>query len=257
MPNVFSNPFTDVKLEKVSAGGQEISNVAVMVKGDDDVYHSAGIRAAGYNLITNQFAKDTVDNIKTRSGYTWKSLRAPFFDGRKYVEYFITNETITSIQNGKEMPLHLGILCRNAYDGKGAFGIEFYGCNMECTNQYYSRNLFGYFVIYHTESDSYHIDDAVEQISVGANKLIEVAPRIQDMRSQPLTSEMIINTKKALEGGKSELPNSKWGDVLTRLAVEEATKFGLYQALTWVVSHEMKGLNTISIGSRITEGMLE
>lgn len=251
----YTNPFTDVKLDKVSAGGVEINKVSVMVKDDEGSYQCAGVMGSGYNLITNEFAKDTLDDIKTRSGYNWKSLKS-FFDGRKYVEHFITKEKITSLHNGKEQALHLGIMGRNSYDGTGAYGIELYACNQVCLNQYYSRNLFGYFAIYHTDSQSYLIDDAVQQISVGANKLIEVAPMIQSMRSEKLTTKLIYSVKAGLKENKSELPQSKWGDVLDRLAVEEATKFGLYQALTYVISHQLKGLNSISIGNGITDVMV-
>ncbi|MCK4521376.1 MAG: DUF932 domain-containing protein [Nanoarchaeota archaeon] len=251
MSHKFSDPYTDVTVEPMKVGDQEVAKVAVMVKDDDGERVIAAALSKDYNLIKNQIAADVSWDIMSRSEFKWKQLKI-FFDGKKYAAYYITEDSIINIGNGDEHPLHLGFMTRNAYDGSGAFALEMFACNMSCTNQYISRNRFGFFQIYHTDSQQYLIDDAVQNVSVGANKLMEIAPMIKALRKEPLTIEHITAAKD-----KTDIPHTKWGDVIDRLAVENATLFGLFQALTYVTSHKMSGFNSISVANSVTDHILQ
>lgn len=258
----FSDPFAEVKQEPVEVGGDKVSKVGIRVMDDEGNFQLAGIQHANWNLIKNSVAKDVGDNIMSRSPYEWQELKC-LWDGKKYAHYFITKESIAQIDTGAgtildgtdggrvNRALHLGMMMRNAYDGSGKFGMEMFACDYSCTNQFVSRKRFGYFAVYHNDKDSWHIDDAIANISVGAENLIAVAPRIQELANTPLGSDDIIDAYK-----NTKIPHSKWGDVLARLAVEQATMFGLYSALTYIASHELKGFNAIAVGDSITEHII-
>lgn len=246
--NNFNNPYTEkVTLEPVKCGGIEVEKVSVMVEDDAGVKHLAGILGKNYNLIKNSMVKDTTDDIMTRSGYSWRNIKT-LWDGKRLADYYITDQEITTIKNGQAYPIHLGLMARNSYDGSSAYGIELFACNMVCTNQYVSRNRFGYFQVYHNDRQAYLIDDAVQMVSQGAQRVLEIAPRFEDMMSREFTHDMIVKAKE-----KTAVPHSKWGDVLDQMAVENATLFGLYQALTFVTSHKMSGFNSISAGDSVTD----
>jgi len=250
----FSDPFAEVVQEPVEVGGDEVAKVGVRVKDDDGDWRLAGIQHAGWQLIKNSIAKDVGDNIMSRSPYEWKELKV-LWDGKRYAHYFITEAPITQVvvggQDSDIHQLHLGMMMRNAYDGSGKFGMEMFACDYACTNQFVSRKRFGYFAIYHNDADSWQIDDAIENISTGADNLIRVAPRIQELSNIELNSGHIVNAYQ-----NTKIPHSKWGNVIARLATEQATLFGLYSALTFIASHELKGFNAITVGDTISEHML-
>lgn len=258
----FSNPYAEVVQEPVEVGGDRVSKVGIRVKDDDGNFQLAGIQHADWQLIKNSIAKDVGDNIMSRSPYEWENVKC-LWDGKKYANYFITRESIARVDTGLVQPqgapndgvairgLHLGMMMRNAYDGSGKFGMEMFACDYSCTNQFISRKRFGYFAIYHNEKDTWKIDDALDNITIGAENLIAIAPRIQELANTPLESGHIIEAYR-----NTKIPHSKWGDVLARLAIEQATVFGLYSALTYIASHHLKGFNAISVGDSITEHII-
>lgn len=251
----FSDPFAEAKTEPVEVAGKEVAKLAVTVKDDDGEYQCVGILSKDYPLIKNTVARDMGSNIMSRSDYEWRELKV-LWDGKKFVQYFVTREPIAQIQtqmggNGIH-PLHLGLMMRNTYDGTGKYGLEIFGFDFVCTNQFISRNRFGYFAIYHHDSQTFKIDDAIENVSIGANNLLAIAPKFQEMTAIPLTTEIVVGARK-----NTKIPSSKWGSVLDRLAVEEATKFGLYSAMTYVTSHQLAGFSAIMIGESVTDYFLD
>jgi len=243
-----TDPFADVMLEKVMVAGQEVKQRAVMVRDDDGEFKAVSVVGPDYNLVPNSVCRDVMGDVMSRSEYDWKPLKN-FWDGKRFIQMHITTETITAINDdGREHPLHVGLMVRNTYDGSGTFSFEMYACNMVCTNQYINRNRFGFFAMRHTpgEVGRWDINDALANIGVGANNLLEVAPRIQSMMEQPLTVDHIVDAR-----AKIQLPDNKWADVLDRLSVEPRTRFGLFQALTGTTSHDIKGFSSLRAGDSV------
>jgi hypothetical protein len=253
---VYTNPFAKVQVEPVTVSGDEIaSKIAIRVQSDDGTWSKQpSILSAGYQLITNEEAKDAGDDIMSRSQMPWEEIKT-HWDGRRYIGYHITKSAITSINRGgtsENHPIHLGMMVRNSYDGSSLFSIEMFIANMVCLNQYVDRNRFGYFAIRHV-GDAWDVEDALGQIAIGAERAIAVVPKISALRSTPLQIEHII---KAHE--QTNIPNTSWGDVLTQLSKEpdQGTVYGLFQALTFVSTHELKGLSTIRSGQSVMQWAL-
>ena len=247
MTSNFSNPFVSVAMEEVKVGGQEVPKIGVMIKDDEGEKRCVGILSKDYNLIKNQVAHDTAHDVMTRSKYKWKELKT-LWNGKLYIAHYITEQPINKQKN---LPLHAGIMVRNSYDGMGCFGFEMFACNMACTNQYISRNRFGYFAIRHVGKNQFDIDDALENVQKGAEKLLEVAPVIEHLRKLPITIPSIIAAKS-----NTNIPQSKWGEVIDQLGKEEDNQFGLFQAMTFVTTHILTGYTAITIGDGVTEWML-
>lgn len=109
--------------------------------------------------------------------------------------------------------------------------------NSICANQFISRKLMGFFAIRHSGSDKFDIDDALISLSKGANNLINLAPKYQSLVDQDLSLDHIINTQ--------------------RNEPDQGKLFGLYQALTFITSHQMSGFNALSYGNEISEHFLK
>lgn len=242
----FGDPFAPVSLEPVTVAGQEVaSKTAVVVTDDQGNRQTVGIQGRDYNLITNAFARDLANDIMSRSGMSWSPLKT-LWDGKRYCQYYLSDKVAGEITNGERMPVHVGIMLRNAYDGSSAFGLEVYACNMVCTNQYHNRNLFGFFAIRHTGDRELKLSDALTNLQLGVGNVIKAMPVLQQLKAEPLKIEHITQAKE-----KTKIPQSKWGDVLDQLNKEAATRFGLFQALTYVASHQLSGFSSISIGDSI------
>ena len=250
---IFSNPFAEVEITPVTVSGQEItSKMAVRVQADDGEWSKApSIVSSDYKLIRNDVARDIGDDIMSRSGMPWKSLKT-LWDGKRWCAYSITENKIGDITGGADNhPVHVGMMLRNSYDGSGVLGLEMFACNMVCSNQYIERNRFGYFAIRHDNARDFDVQDAIENVSRGVDNIMAVAPKLSQMRSMELTARGIFDAHR-----NCTIPKSMWGDVLSRMALEEATVFGLYQALTNVASHQVGGFSSISVGQSIGNAFL-
>ena len=247
--SMFTDPFAEVDTQPVQVAGEDVAKVAVRVKDDKGEFKLAGILGKDYTIYKNSLVKDVVSDIMTRSQMKWTNLKT-LWDGKRYVDYFHTVDPITSIKNGHEYPLHLGMMARNSYDGSSKFGLEFYIMNMICTNQYIARKMMGYFAIRHTGENTIDVEDALQNVSLGATRLTQLAPRLQNFISKPLALPDLIEAKAA-----DVIPSSYWGTAIEALGkeVDSSTVFGLYQALTFVTSHKISGFNSISKGDEVTE----
>lgn len=249
----FSDPFAEVREAPVTVAGTEVAKTAIQVQDDDGEWKLSGIMSKDYHLIKNDVARDVGSDIMSRSDMRWKNMNKTIWDGKRFVQYFMTEDQIAEVpSSGDPHKLHLGMMMRNTYDGKGKFGLELFGLDFACTNQFVSRNSFGYFAIYHGETQEFQIDDAIMNVAKGAQNLIEIAPRFAVLSSTELTTDHIVKAAQ-----RTRMPISKWGDVITRLAVEEATMFGLYSAMTYITSHKMVGFNAIQVGNTITDHFLD
>lgn len=235
---ITKDPFTDVVLQRVQAGGEELRQQAIMVKDDEGRFiHNGAIVGPEYTLVPNSICRDVLDDVMSRSKYEWTAMLTNW-NGKQFQQLFHTTTAITEIANGGSHPIHVGLMIRNSYDGTMAFGFEIFAMNMICQNQYIQRNRFGYFSMRHTpgEAGSWDVNDALENVGIGAEKIIQIAPRIELLRSEPLTTTRLLETKAGVN-----IPNSNWGHVLDRLQAEEENRFGLYQALTAVCTHDIGG----------------
>jgi len=247
--NSFTNPFADVDMQPVQVAGQDVAKIAVRVKDDAGEYTVAGILGKDYQVYKNSMARDVASDIMTRSNKEWTNLKT-LWDGKKYVDYFYTKDPITSIKNGMTYPLHLGMMLRNSYDGSSKFGFEFFIMNMICANQYVSRKQLGYFAVRHTGENQIDVNDALQNLSIGTTRMIELAPRIENFISKPLAIADLVSAQAA-----DIIPGSQWGAAIETLGKEAdaGTVFGLFQAMTWVTSHKLSGMNSISQGDGVTE----
>jgi hypothetical protein len=254
---IFSDPFAPVETQPVKVAGQTIaSRIAVRVKDDDGNYQVQGILGKDYQLLPNRKVRDIAEDIMSRAPDNlggFEPLKT-LWDGKHYVDYFASRNPI-STTNGQHSPLQLkcGLMVWNSYDGTRKVGFEVFALNPVCTNQYHSRNRFGFFAWRHDpdEAGKIDVDEALQNISVGVGNIIKVAPVIQTLKEKPLDLKLLQDAKR-----QTTLPKTIWGEVLDQLAGEEANAFGLFQAMTHITSHELTGLSALAAGTSVTEYFL-
>jgi hypothetical protein len=255
--SVFSDPFAPVDLQPVQVAGQEVgSRIAVRVKDDEGNYQVQSVLGKDYQLLANRKVKDIAEDIMSRTPDNlggWDNVKT-LWDGKHYVDYFASRHSVaTSNGSHSRLDLKVGLMVWNAYDGTRKVGFEIFALNPTCTNQYHSRNRFGFFAWRHQpgESGKIDVDEALTGISTGVGNVIRVVPMIQELKDRELEVPMIIEAKRMCK-----VPKSLWGDVLDQLGNEESNAFGLYQAMTHITSHRMSGLSSLETGTTVTEYFL-
>ena len=254
--STLADVYAPVSLRPVQVDGEEVANKRAVVIENDKTQkpETVSVQSANYKLWSNAVVKDAMDDIMTRSEWGWRHLRQ-HWDGKRYIDMFITDEPVTSIEDGTTHPIHVGLAGNNSYDGSLMIGAEIYGCNTQCLNQYIARNLFGYFALRHSEggeNGAFDIADALEELTRGAQRVMAVAPRIRQLQQTPLTADLIVKVRQA-----EVVPARNWGDVLTRLGSEEPNGFGLFQALTAVTSHDITGRSSLTWGEKVGAHFLQ
>lgn len=256
MPQVMkvTDPFAEVKTIIPSIEGRaSLSKQCIMVKDDKGVFQEAGWVSPDYNLIPNERAHGILDDICTRSKFGFHQMRPDFFDGKRYVAYRMSDEPLFEIKNGLSRTGKVGIACLNSYDGSTALRIQMFVAFLECLNQNHYGNRFGNFSIKHIingdgEGDV-NFGDALEQIQLGANRLMNAAPLFQRLTSVDLDMDLLRAAKAA-----TDLGDSHWGAVIDHIETDSA--WGLQNAMTNVASHKLKGIRSIQVGNSIGEAFL-
>lgn len=257
---VFSDPYAPVELKPMSAGDEDINKMAVMVKDDAGVFRCSGVVSPNYDLITNEVARDLAHDVMTRSPMDWEPFEKRDngsrialgyqWNGKRFGMTFWTTEPVFTAGKGSlERPAHLGLMIRNSYDGSHTFHIEHCLCFQRCYNQFINRHRFGSFVIRHTQvggKRSWDVEDAVQQISLASERLLELAPVFDKMQAEPID---VMDLKRFAQ--EKIVPDSKWPVVLA--GIEEPTKWGLLQALTHVGTHELAGRSSYKMLEAIGE----
>jgi len=248
--STFSSPFAPVELQKVTVGGKVISSkLAIRVQDDDGNFQLQGFVSKDYQLMSNRKVYDIAEDIMSRAPESvggFNHLKT-LFNGKHFVAFFASRHPVVSMG----LDLHIGLMTWNSYDGSRKVGFEVYALNPTCTNQYHSRNRFGFFAWRHSSVDQVDQTDALDGIAKGITNVMAVAPAIRDLQGVPLTRQLLIETKHNVA-----MPQSKWGEVIDQLGKEPDNAFGLFQALTNVASHQVTGMSAIAAGTSITDWFL-
>jgi len=230
----------------MEVGGKEVNQMAVMVKDDKGDYVFANPVSTDYRLIKNHKARDIADDIMTRSDMDWNK-HSVSWNGKRYATAFFSEQSLAKVGGqGLGRDLRMGLLTRNSYDGTSSFGIEFFICAYECKNQFIDRNRFGFFTMRHSNNSEMDmtVDDALEQMTRGADKLIKMAPLYEDMAKKPLE---LADIKQAAMA--KLIPSGQWEKALAGL--EQFTDWGLFNSLTNVSTHSLKGFSRLESGQKV------
>lgn len=251
MPTIkTTNPYAEVELVTPQINGRDMeTRQVVMVKDDEGVYQESGVVSKGYQLIKNELAHGILEDIVTRSGEPFHDLRGAHWDGKRYVEYKMSDRSLFEVQrNGVNRTAKIGIALQNSYDGSCALRVQMFIALLECSNQCIESNLFGSFSLKHQIGGNgeglINVEDAVSQIGEGAQRLIAAAPVMERLGDIPLTLDMLKLARR-----ETKLAEGHWGRVIDR--TESDTAWGLYNALTSVASHDVAGNNGLTIGNNI------
>lgn len=270
-----SNPFTDVRMvSSYDGSGNERKNHRV-IEILQDVENRNGFEAEpewidiatvgnDYQLIPNEVVKNVADDIMSRCDTEFEAITVSrdkeqrvkqLWNGKSFQMFYRSSEPVAVMNGNRNHELFIGLMFKNSYDLSFSFSIEVFAINGYCTNEYYSRNRFGYFSIRHTpgsfDRESFEFADALNNISAGVQNVVKVVPRLEELTAKPLTVDDICRTKKGLK-----FPKTSWVDVLDQLDLEEKNHFGLYQALTNVAIHKITGASALTAGNAIGEYFL-
>lgn len=240
-----SNPFAEVMLEKVQVAGQEVPQMAVMLRGDTGKPVFVASHSPDYLLVPNERASTIAMDAMTRSGLQYRPVDR-VWNGKKFLERWRTQQSFP-FDKGE---VNLGIQVINSYDGSTTFGLSFFALYSQCLNQYHFGNLLGRFSFRHTHQSGLDMEDAIEQLAQAADRFGRLVPLLHDMRQAKLNLEQFAKHHEKLCGLKAgRWPISKTGELLNTLSKEEKTLWGLSSAITHVTTHKIGGISGVRIST--------
>ena len=251
----FSDPYAPVEIEPImTSEGLETKRQIIKVRDDEGKLQPVSDVSRDYQVITNEAAFQIVQDVQSRSEYTWQEMKN-FFDGKRYYHYSMSEQEVGKVNNGISRTVRVGILAKNSYDGSCRFGIQLFMAMYECTNQFIHPNMFGNFLMRHTQGaeggNLLNAEDAAQQISRGAGTMVQMLPAIQSLKkSDPLSLSLLQQAQQGVA-----IAPSKWGSVLSN--IEADNEWGLLNAMTFVASHELAGGASLRAGESIGRFFLD
>lgn len=275
-----TDPYADVRLEKIIHNNVETDKVIVEMADENGVYHAmkglGGVHGESYTLVPNSQVHELVSDVLTRTGKEFKPVGSmgaasrnthTYWDGKKWSEKWYCDSINHEIGDSA---IALGVEALNSYDGSYPVGIRFFAMHMLCANQFYTGNALGSFIFRHMNNDAGihlqdNINDALQLIRQQADRFLEVAPRFK-----ALTSKHVDGMNGYLElrstMNKDFWKSSRDCDVLDELYGNGISKqmgikqldtdptcyWNILNAYTAVSTHKVGGFNGQKASEKVT-----
>ena len=223
-------------------GGRTIPNLNAIVREDTgEVMTTVTDR---YKISTHTDVVNTFEEALDASGSDFKRrnivTRLPKNGARMFRKYSFPDIKVTLDEKdhvtGKPDEINMTLELRNSYDGTIGIGYQCGAFRWVCSNGLFSGEMFSQLAKKHTLS--FEIDDMVAQFQEAPRVLernVEIWNGWKDIEIPVMDAKDFI--------AQTKTPEKFQEQVLKQYELEEMTKFGLYQAVTNVITHTTKARN--------------
>lgn len=228
-------------------GGQKIPNINAIIRKDTgQVLSTVSNR---YQLFTHNEVVESFESALDISGNEFKNRRVDTFlpsNGakmfRKYtfpdIRINIGKDYVTKKDDEVELTLEL----RNSYDGSLRIGFTYGAYRLVCSNGLVIGQLFSSLTKKHYQS--LQLNDIVNEFQNCPDILKRQASLWESWKEIPMTFNEASGIFENIYA-----PKKTKDRILERFEIEEPTKYGLYQAVTWDITHNTKARNPMNIRS--------
>lgn len=266
------DPFCPVRLTRVENRGRATDKFMVEVQKEDgtewiEIPGVKGVHSANYRLVTNRQVHDLGQAVMERTGMTFKPV--PSFggghsknltwNGAAYVERWYAPEVKVKSPQGTDVLL--GVEVRNSYDNSCKVGLAFFGMHMVCSNQFFSRNLFGTpFNFTHIGNEGQlddEFDDAFANLQSKAEQFGQIAPALDalmhtrlDTLDEFLDLRRRMNEQSGLTFRDREILDELSGIGVTKRIGAVTSGYGAYgdPATYWALANAVTAITTHLVG---------
>lgn len=233
------DPFAPVaKVQLQTPDGQSSSKYAVMLETPEEPVE-VGVVGPDYQLIENSLVVDMARDILERSFGGEYEDRGLIFDGRKFRQRWVVPVTQVDVNPSVGDVIRLSVDVMNSYDGSTTLGLEFNAERLVCTNGMRVASILGGFRFRHYGGNGRFQDElngAVRKLQNLGDGMERLGAACGRLINAPLTRS---DTQKVFSDLK--VPNAL--AIQAYQAIEEDTRWGLYNAFTHVLTADKSFAN--------------
>jgi len=215
----------------------------------EDTGSPLAIVGDGYKVVHNkeivdafEQALDTLPDFKERKVSTY----LPFGGSQMYRQYDF-NKIFVEPKVGDITQLRLELV--NSYDGKLKGGFKISGLRLKCTNGQSIPENFHEISAKH--SSKFNLEDIVKSISKALPKFQNIVSTWKNWHEIKMKTQDFVDMLT-----KSSIPEKTIEKIVDHFAKEDQTKWGAFQASTWVISHDTKSRKDVQ-NDRVSQLKLE
>lgn len=214
----------------------------------EDTGSPLAIVGDGYKVVHNkeivyafETALDSLPDFKERKVQTYLP-----FGGSQMFRQYTFGKIMVEPKVGDITQLRLELT--NSYDGKLKGGFKISGLRLACTNGQVMPENFHEISAKH--SSKFNLEDIVKSISVALPEFQNMVETWKTWRDIKMKKQDVIDMLS-----KSSIPEKTVEKISLAFDKEDQTKWGAFQASTWVISHDTKSRREEN--SRVSQLKLE
>lgn len=288
-PLINADPFCPVRLSRILNNGRATDKFMVEIEKEDgsgfvEIPGVKGVHSANYRLVTNRRVHDMAAAVMDKTGMTFKPVpsfsgghsRGIIWNGASYIERWYAPDVMVKSPQGTQVML--GMEVHNSYDKACKVGLSFFGMHVICSNQFFSRNLFGVpFDFTHIGGEGELDDDfdrAFDTLQKQAEGFGQIAPRLEllgntrvetmadflDLRQRMAdTAGIILRDREVLDELHGIGTTRKCGVTAADTGIygDPGTYWALANAITAIATHLMGGLRGQDYSERAVDFLLK
>ena len=208
-----------------------------------------------YLLVENSDVRNIVEDLTSKTTWSWDSEPKTFFDGKRFMITRTTEEIQSDVDVGDAVSLGIGAW--NSYDGSKAFSLFMFINRLICTNGMMSKDMFNTFRFKHTLKNVEWKDEAEKAfryIQNGPEKLKEWTNTAKNLLN-PIDMSSLEDIRK---NHINDLPVTTYGKIMDKFwNNEEKTGWGFLNAGADILWHnETPTVSMYEQNALFTDAML-
>ena len=235
---MYNFPVTEKNVQV--SGGKNIPGIKVIVKEEDGTVLSKKPVSSKYKVVTHMEVVEGFEEALGRLGKEFANPEIttvlPFDGARMHRKYKFPNIHVNfgkDAVTGKKDDVYLCMELQNSYDGVSKVGYNYGAFRKVCENGLMVHEKFQEIMKKHFASIN------VSELAEGLKSSVEVFQDNATKWTEWKGLEIPVMEAQAFLK-KSQAPEKVQQRILERYDIEEHTKFGLFQAITWDITHNVK-----------------
>lgn len=239
------------------------------------------VHGAGYRLVTNAQVRDMAHEAMAATGLAFEQVpswggghsQGIIWNGKYYLERWYSKDVKVKSPLGHDVML--GLEVRNSYDDSCKVGMAFFAMHCACSNQFFSKQMFGAPFSFSHIGDTGELDgsyaETLEALNMRAQQFGAVMPHLEMLcNTKFMTMQEFLELRKRMaqktrvEFRDRQILDELAGDGITKkLGIEVGQAYGdpdsywaLANAYTAVTTHMVGGLRGQELSQRAMDFLI-
>lgn len=247
------DPFTPIEVTTLAAGKSPVPAIAIHLRKPDGSLVYVDHHSDQYHVVSNTLALETAEAVMHSTDLAFSPLRS-VWDGKRWSALYVSNNKIATIRDVDRVGL--GLLVQNSYNATLMFGVRLLAIRFACENGLVVGSHLEGFTFKHVNGSGREgiIEDGRQRLIEHADAFVHVIEAFRAMDSLPVSACDVGIWARELVEGSPAWPKTQLYPVLQQLEkVKSPTVWDLYNAFTYVTSHELNPFTGVDLAERVAD----